>query len=175
MDKKEIIEDFNKNKIKRVCLISLFGSWILLLPKYRIIHPSFIISFMSFILFLNFPILVTFSNTKPLYYEDLFLNTSLLPRLEITEKSKESFKKTFTSVLVFTNSILSGLLYDYWVMRTKNASSLVEIIGISGGILKIFQIINHSIGIITLKIIKYTIKTKINSMDYDNEENEDNF
>ena len=130
---------------------------------------------MSFILFLNFPIIVTFSNTKPLYYEDLFLNTSLLPRLEITEQSKESFKKIFTFVLVFTNSILTGLLYDYWIIKTKNTSSIVEIIGISGGILKIFQVINHSIGIVTLKIIKYTIKTKISNMEYENEIDEQQF
>ena len=142
MNKEELIEDFNKNKLKRISLPFLFGLWILLLPKYKIVHPSFVISLMSFILFLNFPIIVTFSNTKPLYYEDLFLNTSLLPRLEITEQSKESFKKIFTFVLVFTNSILTGLLYDYWIIKTKNTSSIVEIIGISGGILKIFQVIN---------------------------------
>ncbi|MAP67665.1 MAG: hypothetical protein CMF80_08215 [Candidatus Marinimicrobia bacterium] len=175
MNKEELIEDFNKNKLKRISLPFLFGLWILLLPKYKIVHPSFVISLMSFILFLNFPIIVTFSNTKPLYYEDLFLNTSLLPRLEITEQSKESFKKIFTFVLVFTNSILTGLLYDYWIIKTKNTSSIVEIIGISGGILKIFQVINHSIGIITLKIIKYTIKTKISNMEYENEINDQQF
>lgn len=175
MNKEELLEDFNKNKFKRISLPFLFGLWILLLPKYKIVHPSFVISFMSFILFLNFPIIVTFSNTKPLYYEDLFLNTSLLPRLEITEQSKESFKKIFTFVLVFTNSILTGLLYDYWIIKTKNTSSIVEIIGISGGILKIFQVINHSIGIVTLKIIKYTIKTKISNMEYENEIDEQQF
>ena len=175
MNKEELLEDFNKNKFKRISLPFLFGLWILLLPKYKIVHPSFVISFMSFILFLNFPIIVTFSNTKPLYYEDLFLNTSLLPRLEITEQSKETFKKIFTFVLVFTNSILTGLLYDYWIIKTKNTSSIVEIIGISGGILKIFQVINHSIGIVTLKIIKYTIKTKISNMEYENEIDEQQF
>lgn len=167
--KESIIDDFTKHKFKRFCLLPLFAMWILLLPKYKIIHPSIIVSIMSFILFMNFPILVTFSNTKPLYYEDLFLNTSLLPRLEITEQSKESFKKKFTYILVFTNSILSGLLCDYWIMKTKHTSSIVEIIGISGGILKIFSLINHSTGIVTLKIIKYSIKSRISSMDYDNE------
>lgn len=173
MIKDAIIDDFTKNKYKRCFLLPVFAMWLLLLPKYKIIHPSVIVSLMSFILFLNFPILVTFSNTKPLYYEDLFLNTSLLPRLEITEQSKESFKKTFTYILVFTNSILTGLLYDYWIMKTKHTSSLVEIIGISGGILKIFSLINHSTGIVTLKIIKYSIKARITSMDYDNENSEE--
>ena len=71
--------------------------------------------------------------------------------------------------MVFTNSILSGLLCDYWIMKTKHTSSIVEIIGITGGILKIFSLINHSTGIVTLKLIKYSIKSRISSMDYDNE------
>ena len=173
MFKDAIIDDFTKNKFKRCCLFPLLAMWILLLPKYKIIHQSIVVSLMSFILFVNFPIIVTFSNTKPLYYEDLFLNTSLLPRLEITEQSKTSFKNKFTYILVFTNSILSGLLYDYWIMKTKHTSSLVEIIGISGGILKIFSLINHSTGIVTLKIIKYSIKSRISSMDYDTENAEE--
>lgn len=160
-----LIEDLKKHKVRRVSLLSLCGLWMLLLPSHRVVHPSFVFGFMCFILFLNFPIIVTFSNTKPLYYEDLFLDTSLLPKLQIDEESKECFKKTFSYILVVTNSILSGLLYDYWVIKTKNTSSLVEIVGISGGILKIFQIINHSTGIVTLKIIKYRIRARISSFD----------
>ena len=154
-------------KVKRGGLVLLLGLWVFLLPEYRIIRPSFVFSLMSFILFLNFPILVRLSNSKPLYYEDLFLNTSLLPKLQIAEKTKETFKKTFTYILVITNSMLSGLLYDYWIIKTKDTTSVIEIVGISGGILKIFQIINHSTGIVTLSLIKYSIKQRINSIDFD--------
>ena len=58
-------------KVKRGGLVLLLGLWVLL-PQYRIIRPSIVFSLMSFILFLNFPILVRLSNSKPLYYEDLF-------------------------------------------------------------------------------------------------------
>ena len=69
--------------------------------------------------------------------------------------------------------MLSGLLYDYWIIKTKNTTSLIEIVGISGGILKIFQVINHSTGIVTLSLIKYSIKHRINSMDLDDDDDDD--
>ena len=53
--------------------------------------------------------------------------------------------------------------------KTENTTTIFEIIGVSGGILKIFQIINHYTGVITLKIIKININHKINSMELDDD------
>ena len=116
---------------------------------------------MSIILYWNFPILVTFSNSKPLYYEDLFLNTSELPLIEISEEKKETFEKAYTWILIITNSLLTALLSDYWLYKTKDTTTFIEIVGISGGILKIFQIINHYTGVVTLRIIKCNIANRL--------------
>jgi hypothetical protein len=116
---------------------------------------------MSLILYWNFPILVTFSNSKPLYYEDLFLNTAELPILEISEEKKETFTRAYTWILIITNSILTALLSDYWAYKTKETSSFFEIVGVSGGILKIFQILNHYTGVVTLRIIKCNIANRL--------------
>ena len=157
-----------KKNIKRGFLPILFGLSIFFLPKYRHLIPLPLLVFlMCIILFWNFPIIITFSNSKPLYYEDLFLNTKLLPNLEINEETRNAFKKAYTWILIITNSILVACLSDYWVYKTENTTTIFEIIGVSGGILKIFQIINHYTGVITLRIIKININHKISSMEYD--------
>ena len=135
--------NFKRKDIKRLFLPLLFVLWIFFLPKYRFINTSSTVFFMALIIYWNFPILVTFSNSKPLYYEDLFLNTAELPLLEISEEKKETFTKAYTWILIITNSILTAILSDYWAYKTKETSSFFEIVGVSGGILKIFQILNH--------------------------------
>ena len=92
--------NFKKKHIKRCFLPLLFILWILFIPKYRIINTSSTVFVMSLIVYWNFPILVTFSNSKPLYYEDLFLNTAELPIIEISEEKKETFTKAYTLSLI---------------------------------------------------------------------------
>tara|TARA_Y100000816_G_scaffold290704_1_gene280061 strand:- start:2988 stop:3380 length:393 start_codon:yes stop_codon:yes gene_type:complete len=130
---------------------------------------------MALIIYWNFPILVTFSNSKPLYYEDLFLNTAELPLLEISEEKKETFTKAYTWILIITNSILTAILSDYWAYKTKETSSFFEIVGVSGGILKIFQILNHYTGVVTLRIIKCNIANRITEEKIYNENNDELF
>ena len=170
-----ICNTFEKKHIKRCFIPIFFGLVILLFPQYKFGHSSYIIFLMSIILYWNFPILVTFSNSKPLYYEDLFLNTSELPLIEISEEKKETFEKAYTWILIVTNSLLTALLSDYWLYKTKGTTTFIEIVGISGGILKIFQIINHYTGVVTLRVIKLNIayrkEDKVYSEEqYDNDE-----
>ena len=47
-------------------------------------------------------------------------------------------------------------LFD--IYKTINVESYLEIIGVTGGIIKIFQVINNSIGRIMLKILKSCVK-----------------
>ena len=68
------------------------------------------------------------------------------------------YKVTYTRVLIVTNSVLVSVLSEYWLYKTDDVRSLFEIVGVTGGILKIFQIINHYIGTITLMILKNKIK-----------------
>ena len=116
-----------------------------------------IITATSFIVFYNFPFLVYFSNTKPLYYEDLFIDTSSIPLLDLDNKIRKRFENTFEITLVTTNALLLGALSDYWIYRTEEKHAMIEIIGITGGILKIFQFINNVIG----SLILYFLSIKI--------------
>jgi hypothetical protein len=52
---------------------------------------------------------------------------------------------------------LTAALADYWLYRI-NTVGYIEIIGVTGGIIKIFQMVNNTISRIMLKVIKSYIK-----------------
>ena len=133
----------------------------LLLFHRSMTNTPFLIFFISVITFWNFPIIVTFSNSKPLYYEDLFINTQAIPKLDIEYKTIEYFKNIYHYFIIFTNSILTSILVQYWLFKTKNTDSIYEMIGITGGILQIFKVVNNYTGLFILKIIKFSIKNNI--------------
>tara|TARA_Y100000813_G_C24071999_1_gene309200 strand:+ start:248 stop:739 length:492 start_codon:yes stop_codon:yes gene_type:complete len=109
------------------------------------------------ILFLNFPILVTWSNTKPLYYDDLYLDSEKLPSLKLPDYKKKSYKKLYKILLTIYDSIMIAMISNYWLMKTKDATSYYEIIGITGGILQIFHVLNLFTGTVILYAIKHMI------------------
>tara|TARA_B100001248_G_scaffold252964_1_gene229703 strand:+ start:420 stop:911 length:492 start_codon:yes stop_codon:yes gene_type:complete len=109
------------------------------------------------ILFLNFPILVTWSNTKPLYYDDLYLDSEKLPSLKLPDYKKKSYKKLYKILLTIYDSIMIAMISNYWLMKTKDATSYYEIIGITGGILQIFHVLNLFTGTVILYVIKHMI------------------
>jgi len=96
--------------------------------------------------------------SKPLYYEDIFIDESKLPNHNVNTSIKERFQCILLWVLIITNSLLVAALSDYWLYKTTGHTDFLEVIGITGGIIKIFQIINNTIGRIMLKIIKKEIR-----------------
>ena len=117
-----------------------------------------VFTFGFFILFWNFPFLVYYTNTQPIYYEDLFINKRKLPNYNVPEKIKAKFQCIFNWTLIVTSSITMGCLADYWLYKTNNMVSIFEILGITGGILKLFQLVNNLCGKIMIKIIRCSIK-----------------
>jgi|UniRef100_A0A6C0AL51 hypothetical protein len=114
-----------------------------------------IIVFISFsILFWNYPWLVYRTVSKPFYYEDLFIDESKLPNYEISDKIKKKFEYVLIYILIITNSLLVSALSDYWLYRLNHLTNYFQIAGVTGGIIKIFQIINNLICRLLLKIMK---------------------
>jgi hypothetical protein len=106
-----------------------------------------------FIIFWNFPWLVYYTASKPLYYQDLFIDVKKLPNYSVNSKIKKKFKIFLDWVLIITNTLLVAALSDFWLYRI-NIHGYIEIIGVTGGIIKIFQIINNTISRIMLKILR---------------------
>ena len=125
------------------------------------------------ILFVNFPILVTWTNSKPLYYDDLYLDSKKLPSLSLAFDMKKSYKKLYKIVLTLYNSVMISIISNYWVIKTRGTSSLYEIFGITGGILQIFHVLNLFTGTVLLYCIKHMINNEskimplLNRMDSD--------
>ncbi len=139
-----------------------------------------------FIIFWNFPWMVYISNTRPLYYEDLFIDNEMLVKnksstntllitspngkntAEINPIIRQRFERKFLNVLIFTNSLFMGALADYWLYKSnydnryglddKSEDDYYEIIGVTGGILKIFQFLNNTIGSVMLHFIQNQLK-----------------
>ena len=122
------------------------------------IYFPFIISCAFFILFWNFPILVYVTASKPLYYEDLFIDEKKLPNYDVDESIRDKFQNILVWVLIITNSIFVGVLSDYWLYKTQDVDTYLEIVGVTGGIIKIFQVVNNSIGRTMIKMLKSCIK-----------------
>tara|TARA_X000000950_G_C13659360_1_gene555185 strand:- start:324 stop:809 length:486 start_codon:yes stop_codon:yes gene_type:complete len=119
------------------------------------VYLPLVVMFSFFILFWNFPKLVYFTASKPLYYEDLFIDSTKLPNYEVDLIIKEKFKTILTWLLIITNTLLVGALSDYWLYKIGDVNfGFLEITGITGGIVKIFQIVNNTIARVMLKILR---------------------
>ena len=123
------------------------------------IYFPIIIGFSSLIIFWNFPWIVYYTASKPLYYEDLFIDIKQLPNYEVDQTIKYKFNTILLSVLIITNSILMSILTELWIMRTDNNDNFLTVLATTGGIIKIFQIVNNTISRFMLKILrKFIIK-----------------
>ena len=129
------------------------------LPEFRdFVYLPIVIIFGFLILFWNFPRMVYYTASKPLYYEDLFIDEKKLPNYEVDERIKRKFQLILEIVLIITNALLTGALADYWLYKTTGNEGYMEIVGITGGIIKIFQMVNNTISRLMLKILKRCVK-----------------
>lgn len=128
---------------------------------HTFIYIPIIILFISFIIFWNYPYIVIFTNSKPLYYEDLFVDTSSVKTIEVDIQIRNRFEKYFEWSLIITNSLFAAFLSDYWLYQSTSKETVMEIIGITGGMLKIFQSINYFTGNIILYITHYYITSEV--------------
>lgn len=146
-DSKIVCFGLKRNLLIKRLLLPLFPGGIVVLFIFNDIRTSFylfpmIVFGCSLILFMNFPILVVQSSLKPTYFgQDLFIDTQRLPYLDLTVQEKKKFLINIKWLLIFLYSALSAALSDYWLFKTQNSTSYFEILGVTGGILKIFQMV----------------------------------
>ena len=134
------------------------------------IYIPLIISLQLVLLFFGiFPKLYISQIPNHLYYEDLFIDEKKLPNYDVNNDIKEKYRQILCWSFIITNSLFLGGLAEYWFYRTHNSTSYMEIIGITGGIIRVFQMINTFIGKIILLVysspsyrkITYAFKAKV--------------
>ena len=128
------------------------------------VYVSLIVFLCSMVMFGNFPMLVTLNNSKPVYYEDLYIDSHKIPTITLSDKQKEIYKSTYHAILVFSNSLLMCAIANYWLFKTSHVTSYYEIVGIIGGLLKIAGSINHSTDRMSIYIIRSCIRNRITVM-----------
>lgn len=160
---KSMLDIIFKTKTSRFFLPFILLTFTLLINNN---HKNYVLLslftfFDSIIILSNFNSLVTMSNAKPLYFEDLYIDTGRLPIIQLNEKRKELYKKIYTQILILSNSILMTALVCYWRSKITNVRGIIEIIGITGGLIEIATCLNSFIGKLCLFIIKKYIRKQI--------------
>tara|TARA_Y100001970_G_scaffold135352_1_gene166639 strand:+ start:8395 stop:9036 length:642 start_codon:yes stop_codon:yes gene_type:complete len=150
-----------KIKIKRFFFPLFFGIFSVFFKETRdFVYFPLIISCCFFVLFWNFPGIVYYTASKPLYYQDIFIDEKKLPNYNVNTKIKNKFECIFVWVLIVTNTLLIGGLSEYWLFKSLDQQTVMEILGTTGGIIKIFQIVNNTICRIMLKVLKGYVKSE---------------
>lgn len=151
-DSKIVCCGLKRNLFIKRLFLPAFPGGITVLFFYENIRRSFylfpiIVFGCSLILFMNFPILVVHSSLKPTYFgKDLFIDSGRLPYLHLTIKEKKDFLIKIKWLLILLYSALSAALSDYWLFKTQNTTSYFEVLGVTGGILKLFQLVTTIAG-----------------------------
>lgn len=146
-------------KCKRYFLPLIFAPAAAIHPEIlNFYYFPMVVSVSAFILFWNFPKLVYYTASRPLYYEDLFIDSSKLPNYDVSLSIKKRFQFILEWVLIVTNTLLVAALSDYWLYKTVDHFTIIEIVGITGGIIKVFQTVNNTISRIMLKILRKQVK-----------------
>ena len=117
-----------------------------------------VVGFSAFILFWNFPKIVYYTASRPLYYEDLFIDEKKLPNYNVDDKLKNKFQFILEWLLITTNTLLVAGLSDWWLYKSIGNFTLLEVVGVTGGIIKIFQTVNNTISRVMLQILRKKIK-----------------
>jgi len=144
---------------KRYFLPLIFTPMIAIHPDvFNFYYFPMVVGFSAFILFWNFPKLVYYTASRPLYYEDLFIDEKKLPNYDVSPELKKKFQSFLEWILIITNTLLVAGLSDWWLYKTIDHFTLIEIVGITGGIIKMFQMVNNTISRCMLKILRKRIK-----------------
>ena len=140
-------------------LAGIFG--LLVLEEWRdLIHFPIVVFIGIFVLLWNFPSFIYFTTSKPLFYEDIFIDPEKVPNYNVHPTLKHKFETIMQWILVTTNSLLAAALAEYWLLKTVKIKNYAEILGVTGGILKIFQAVNHGFGVLILKCFKRVIENE---------------
>lgn len=148
-------------KIKRYFLPFVLGPGALIYEGFQnYVYIPVFLGIAAFFLFWNFPWIVYYTASKPLYYQDIFIDEKKLPNYNVNVKIKQKFECIFVWVLIVTNTLLVGGLAEYWLFKSLSDQTIMQILGTTGGIIKIFQIVNNTICRIMLKILKKYVKNE---------------
>jgi hypothetical protein len=109
---------------------------------YTLIYFPIIVFLLTFILFWNFPEVLLFLHSKPVYIDDLFIDPSSMQEGHtINPRMIEKFRNAFIWSHNIVGSLFAAGLADFFLYRIQNRLSIYEALGVLGGILNIYNIL----------------------------------
>lgn len=159
-----------KRRLTLIFLLSLSSLYREEVRNYTFIPLLFFLN--ALIVFGNFPFLILISNKRPMFVDDLFIKDRNEIEFNLTDIEKQKFERRFNYMLIFSNSLFVAALADYFYYETLHIrdESYVGMLGITGGIIKIFQIVNHGSGVILLLYTRgILLKSILNSKSENND------
>lgn len=127
-------------RIGLIFLFALLGSFYFEEVRTMIYIPI-IIFFSMFIIFWNFPEIMIFLHSKPVYIDDLFIDPTSIPRLNtINPRLYQKFQNVFLMSHNIVSSLFAAGLADFFLYRIQNRLTIYEALGVLGGILNIYNI-----------------------------------
>lgn len=137
--------------------------------KHKLIYVPFSCGVCSLIVFLNFPSIVIALHSRPIYYDDLIIkdyNEDESNKL-YDDEFRRKYQKIFRIIIATTSSVMVAVTTELWYFRNSLFSdgdnsrsqtvSFVVILGVLGGMLRIYYGATMMIGkslMIILKILK---------------------
>ena len=127
-----------KRRLTLIFLLSLSSLYREEIRNYTFIPLLFFLN--ALIVFGNFPFLILISNKRPMFVDDLFIKDRNEIEFNLTDIEKQKFEKRFNYMLILSNSLFVAALADYFFYETLHIrdESYVGMLGITGGIIKIF-------------------------------------
>lgn len=136
---------------------------IVILEEVRnFIYLPLVFIYASIVMFWNFPSVLYFTSSKPIFIEDLFVDNTKIPDYDVDPRIKKKFQLILEWTLIATNSLFVGALADFWLYKTSDMDNITEIAGVTGGILKLFQTCNHLITSLLMMVIRKHIVKESN-------------
>lgn len=134
--------------------------------EHDIIYVPVAFGVCSLILFLNFPMLVIFMHSRPIYYDDLIIknyNEDEAHRM-YDEEFRRKYQRIFRLISTITSSSMIGFATALWFFRDRlfahdetqkhNIFNIFAIIGIISGIFSIYYRTTMLIGNIIMFVLK---------------------
>ena len=137
---------------------------LILVSTFQHEYYYFIAFFISSLIFSwNFPSITSALSSRPLYYDDLSLDTEEKVERKIMSniESSKKFQNIYRLVQQFILSIVLALIIDYGIMQYKNTNmEFTELLIAIGGLASIYTRVIFYIGKLLITILYYYKKRK---------------
>ena len=139
--------------------LGLIYPLLILIPTFQHEYYYFIAFFISgLILSWNFPGITSALSSKPLYYDDLSLDSEEKTERKIMSniESSKKFQNIYRIVQQFILSIALALIIDYGIIQLKNAQmDITQILIAIGGLASIYTRVIYYLGMMLVSILYY--------------------